>query len=98
MSSRYQLTRSADSDLTEIWHHSSAQWGSKQAAKYLLELEACFIELSRHPELGRNRPEIRQGYQSISKNNHLIFYRQHHDHIEIIRILHQRMEIKDHIA
>ncbi|MDX8379327.1 MAG: type II toxin-antitoxin system RelE/ParE family toxin, partial [Gallionella sp.] len=74
MSSIYQLTRIADSDLMEIWQNNRDQWGAKQADKYLVELEICFIELSRHPELGRNRPEIRQGYRSIPKNKHLIFY------------------------
>jgi len=97
MSFAYQLTRIADNDLTEIWHDTCEQWGARQADKYLIELETCFTELSRHPELGRSRPEIRQGYRSIPKNKHLIFYRQHHGRIEIIRILHQRMEIKDQV-
>jgi len=97
MSRVYQLTRIADNDLTKIWHDTCEHWGAKQADKYLTELESCFIELTQHPELGRNRPEIREGYRSIPKNKHLIFYRYHHDLIEIIRVLHQRMEIEDHI-
>jgi len=97
MNRTYQLTRIADNDLYEIWQDSYEQWGSRQADKYLNELESCFIELSQHPELGRTRPEIRQGYRSIPKNKHLIFYRQYRGHIEIIRVLHQRMEINAHI-
>jgi len=96
MSSSYQLTRIADHDLMEIWRDSREQWGSKQADKYLSELESCFIALTQNPKLGRNRPEIRQGYRSIPKNTHLIFYRQHRGTIEIIRVLHQRMEIREH--
>ncbi len=96
MSSAYRLTRIADSDLFQIWCESREQWGSRQADKYLNELESCFIELSQHPKLGRSRPEIRPGYRSIPKNKHLIFYRQHCGSIEIIRILHQRMEVIEH--
>ena len=96
MTSAYQLTRIADNDLFQIWRESREQWGSRQADKYLNELESCFIELSQHPKLGRARPEIRQGYRSIPKNKHLIFYRQHRGIIEIIRVLHQRMEITEH--
>lgn len=97
MSRMYQLTRAADNDLSEIWHNTRKRWGNRQADKYLTELETCFIELGKHPESGRERPEIRKGYRSIPKNKHTIFYRQHHNYIQIIRVLHQRMEINDHI-
>jgi len=95
MTPAYQLTHIADHDLIEIWRESKEQWGSRQADKYLNELESCFIELAQHPKLGRNRPEIKQGYRSIPRNKHLIFYRQHCGIIEIIRVLHQRMEVTE---
>jgi len=97
MSRAYQLTRIADEDLTKIWHATREHWSSRQADKYLTELEACFIELAERPELGRSRPEIKAGYRSMPKNKHLIFYRHHHGRIEIIRVLHQRMEIESHV-
>jgi len=96
MTPAYQLTRIADNDLFQIWRESREQWGSRQADKYLKELEICFIELCQHPKLGKVRPEIRQGYRSIPKNKHLIFYRKHGEVIEIIRVLHQRMEVAGH--
>jgi len=97
MNHAYQLTRIADNDLTKIWHTTRDHWGSRQADKYLTELEACFLELAEHPELGKSRSEIKAGYRSIPKNKHLIFYRHHHARVEIIRVLHQRMEIESHI-
>jgi len=90
----YRLTRIADQDLTEIWMNSRENWGMTQADKYLSELETCFIELASHPGLGKHRPEIRSGYHSIPKNHHIIFYRQQQECIEIIRILHQRMDME----
>lgn len=93
----YRLTPAADQDLVEIWSSTREQWGAKQADKYLLELESCFIELTRFPDLGKERPEIRPGYRAIPKNKHVVFYRRNQNQIEIIRILHMRMDIVDHI-
>jgi len=98
MKRTYRLTRIADEDLTNIWISSRKNWGMAQADKYLSELEACFISLVSHPKLGRQRPEIRLGYRSIPTNHHIIFYReQPQSCIEIIRILHERMEVRSHM-
>ena len=94
MTQSYRLTRIADEDLTNIWIHSRNNWGAAQADRYLSELETCFLELSNHPQMGRERPEIKHGYRSLPKNQHIIFYRQRpQGGIEIIRVLHQRMEV-----
>ena len=90
----YLLTPVADQDLVAIWSNTCGHHSSKQADKYLSELEICFIELAKYPELGKARPEIKMGYRSFVKNHHLIFYRYHQERIEIIRVLHERMDIK----
>ena len=53
--------------------------------------------LVHEPELGRACDEIRQGYRKHHVGRHLIFYRLIASQIEIIRILHDRMDIDSHI-
>ncbi len=44
--------------------------------------------------MGRERPEIKPGYRSIAEGKHVIFYRVGDSGIEILRILHERMDIE----
>ncbi len=53
--------------------------------------------LAQEPHLGRVCDEIRQGYRKHHVGRHLIFYRQVAAHIEIIRILHKRMDVESHL-
>ncbi|MDQ7058383.1 MAG: type II toxin-antitoxin system RelE/ParE family toxin [Ghiorsea sp.] len=94
----YQLSPTADQDLVDIWTCSAQHWGKAQANQYLKDLEACFLSLLQTPTLGRQRPEVRQGYASICQHKHMIFYRIHRQNIEIIRVLHQRMDIIHHVS
>ena len=49
------------------------------------------------PQLGRACDEIRKGYRKHHVGRHLIFYRQTTSHIEIIRILHESMDVDSHL-
>ncbi len=42
--------------------------------------------------------EIRQGYRKYYQGRHVIFYRQAGEDIEIIRILHERMDIEARLS
>lgn len=96
MKARYRLTPMADRDLAQIWRHTNENWGKSQADKYLQLLEKGFLKLLHHPILGRSRDEIRKGYRSLPVENHVAFYRVNEKDIEIVRILHQRMEVNQH--
>jgi toxin ParE1/3/4 len=55
--------------------------------------------LAANPGLGSDCGEIRFGYRKMIIGRHLIFYRQPSgDAIEIVRILHGRMDIETHLA
>jgi len=78
--------------LIEIWQYGYKQWGLKQANKYLLELENCFEQLFELPHLGAKCDTLIAGYRSYPKARHIVYYRINNKKIEIIRILHRRME------
>ena len=92
--SSYSLSPEAKKDLLDIHAYTQNKWGHQQAQKYIDALEESCDELAQSPHLGRERPEIKPGYRSIADGKHVIFYREGDGGIEILRILHGRMDIE----
>jgi toxin ParE1/3/4 len=87
------LTNKAKSDLKEIGRYTQDHWGRDQRDKYLTMLDACFQRLAANPLKGNDCSDIRSGYRKFIVGRHVIFYRQKStDTIEVIRVLHSRMD------
>lgn len=95
MANKYKLTPAARNDIKQIWRYSVETWGEKQATVYMTQLETRFDELAENPLLGRARPDVEQGYRSLSSDKHIIFYTISGDIVEIIGIPHASMDV-DH--
>lgn len=92
----YKLSRAAELDLENIYVYTHKSFGETQADLYLSTLaEKCDL-LSGEPALGRKVDHIRTGYRRYDCMSHSIFFRQKTAHIEIIRILHNGMDMKSH--
>ncbi|MEW9307731.1 type II toxin-antitoxin system RelE/ParE family toxin [Labrys neptuniae] len=95
-SSRYRLTPLAESDLEEIWLYTLRTWSREQADSYFRTLLATFEGLAVGTKTGRP-VEIREGYLKYNVGSHIVFYRRAGQTTDIIRILHQRMDIGRHL-
>jgi toxin ParE1/3/4 len=96
---KYYLTKKAVEDLTEIWNYTFDQWSEKQADIYYQILLANFLEIADDPNLGKNYDEITTDVFGLKINRHIIFYRKIQEkEIEITRILHGRMDLKNRIT
>ena len=91
------LTQKARDDLLSIGRYTRKQWGKAQQIHYLTQLDSAFHDLADKPDIGRNCDEIREGYFKYGVGKHLIFYRHTKGQIEIVRILHGRMDIEQHL-
>jgi toxin ParE1/3/4 len=92
-----RLTNKALEDLRSIARYTEENWGREQRNKYLSKLDASIQLIVHEPQLGRACDEIRKGYRKHHVGRHLIFYRQTTSHIEIIRILHESMDVDRHL-
>ncbi|MFV2061259.1 MAG: type II toxin-antitoxin system RelE/ParE family toxin [Gammaproteobacteria bacterium] len=92
--SSYLLSTEAKKDFLSIRAYTLKRWGALQAQKYLDSLEKKCDDLVKRPHLGRERPEIKTGFRSISEGKHMIFYRVSKKGIEILRVLHTRVDIE----
>ena len=91
---RIHLQYKAKEDIKNIWKYSYEEWGIEQADKYLNELTDKLKLLSDNPQLGVSCDYIRIAYRQYQVNKHIIFYIVGKDRIQIIRVLHEKMDFK----
>ena len=97
MRGRYVLSPRAQADLDDIWDYTAERWGLDQAETYTRRLWKSIQALADTPSLGRECDEARAGYRQYPSGSHILFYRLMKDHIEVVRILHERMDYERHI-
>lgn len=92
--SKYRLTNEALNDLEKIWIYTFKNYSVKQADKYYRLIINEFEFLSKNPYSGKSVEFIKMEYRFSKVKSHLIFYKiTQNKNIEIIRILHERMNI-----
>ncbi len=89
----YVLTRRARLDIREIGRFTQERWGLAQAEVYLRAIENALDMIAQHPAIGRSRDEVREGYRSFPTGSHIVFYRPRGRDVEIVRVLHGRMDL-----
>jgi toxin ParE1/3/4 len=93
----FHLWERAKADLRSIGRYTQRTWGREQRNRYLASVDAAFHMLAHDPQRGRACDDIRPGYRKYHVGRHLIFYRQVATGIEIIRVLHDQMDIETHL-
>ena len=87
----------AEVDLLEIWLCTAEEWNLSQADSYLAQLSNTLKNLMDHPEIGTDRSDLRKGYRSLLNNHHLAFYCLVGDEIQIMRVLHESVDLEKHL-
>lgn len=93
----YRLSPAAQQDLSAIWDYTQERWDATQAEIYIFEMRAAIERIAADPQRGRTCSDIRDGYRRYSIGSHLIFYTQGPNRVDVIRIVHQRMDIGRHL-
>jgi toxin ParE1/3/4 len=92
------LTNKAVEDLSQIWKYTLDEWSEKQADSYYKMLMDSCRNIAENPKIGKNYEVIREDLFGLKANRHIIFYRKSPGNIiEITRILHERMDLKNRI-
>lgn len=74
-----------------VWLYSLQEWGLVQTDRYIDDLTTAFEFLTDNPKAGSSCENIRAGYRKYPVIRHVIYYRETHCGIEVIRVLHDRM-------
>jgi toxin ParE1/3/4 len=89
-----RLRPAAQGDVAEIRRYTRRTWGVQQAATYLDGLAQRLDEIARGTAAAR--PSERDT-QCVRYRSHLIYFRTAKEHVTIVRMLHERMDIPSHL-
>lgn len=96
--SGYLLSPAAQADLGQIWDYTAARWGADQADRYILAIRDAFQALADGRRQGRAIDAVRPGYRKMAIGSHFLFFRiSGAGLIDVVRILHQRMDVPAHL-
>lgn len=93
----YRLTPAAQRDLSAIWDYTVERWDADQAETYVLEIRSAIERIAEQPNRGRAVDDICVGYRRYAIGSHLVFFVESDDGVDVIRILHQRMDPTRHL-
>lgn len=92
------LRQEAIDDLNDIWFYTFQEWSEIQADKYYANIKLACKSIGENPEIGREYNGIKKNLFGLKSQKHIIFYQfVSNDEIEVIRILHGRMDLKNRI-
>jgi toxin ParE1/3/4 len=94
---RLVVSKAALGDLKSIARYTEREWGEVRKTRYLAILRERFAALLNHPQLGVVRDDISDGYRSLPAGRHVIFHRLTIGDIVVLRLLHQRPDVKLHL-
>ncbi len=98
MSKKYFLTKAAEADLLNIFVYTFEEWGERQVRIYKNQLESRFEAILQFPDIGRKHPKLAKDIYYLLEGKHYIFYKKVDEGIEVLRLLHQNMDIIKHLS
>ena len=97
-SCKYRISEKAIEDIEKIWIYTFENWSVEQADRYynLIIDEIEFV--AENLMSGKSMDYIKRGYRASKVKSHLIIFRKaDDDKIEVIRILHQVMDLENRL-
>jgi len=97
--SEYIISEKALEDINNIWIYTAENWSVEQADRYynliIDEIEYIVDNL----DMDRDFEKIRKSYRYSKVKSHLIFFKKDKtNEIEVVRVLHERMDIENRLA
>ena len=93
----FVISKKAIADLQEIWLYTVEKWSAEQADRYYNLIFDEINYICKNINAGKSMEHVRKGYRASKVKSHYIFYRVLNDTIEIIRVLHERMDIENQL-
>jgi toxin ParE1/3/4 len=94
----YVLSPRAQRDVEDIWDYTADHWNVRQAETYIRQIKHAVETVAAEPKNARACNDIRPGYWKYPAGSHVLFFRLTDDgSIEVVRILHSKMDFERHL-
>ena len=93
----FVFSKKALSDLEQFWLYSAERWGVSQADRYYKLILEEINYTCKNIHSGKSMDHIRKGYRATKVKSHLIFYRVVKNTVEVVRILHEGMDVEGRV-
>ena len=94
----YLLTSAARRDISNVWQYSADTWDEDQADRYVRELFAAIELLATDSGRAVRIFADDDRFVFIRSGRHLIFARPDTSPLEVIAVLHDRMDLVSHLT
>ena len=97
--SEYIISKKALEDINNIWIYTAENWSAEQANRYYDLIYDEIEYIVKNFEMARDFGKIRKSYRYSKVKSHLIFFKKDKmNEIEVVRVLHERMDIENRLA
>jgi len=93
----FKITQAAYHDLDDIWFYTFENWSENQANKYFESIIQEIELMCENPKKAKKMSKIKSDFFYFRTLSHYVFFKFGDDEIEIIRILHKRMDFSKHL-
>jgi toxin ParE1/3/4 len=97
--SEYIISEKALEDISNIWIYTAENWSVEQADRYYNLIIDEIEYIVRNLDMAHDFEKIRKSYRYSKVKSHLIFFKtDKFDEIEVVRVLHERMDVENRLA
>lgn len=94
---RLFVSPQAQQDIAGILRYTGKTWGRNQLLIYRDKLDEAVKTIGHNPNLGHGTSELPETHRLYFVGFHVVVYRMQGDMISIVRVLHQRMSLMQHV-
>lgn len=96
---RYIITQEAIDDINNIWLYTAENWSIEQADRYYNLIMDEIEYIADNVQTARDIGTVRKDYRYSKIKSHLIFFKENKgESIEVVRVLHERMDIENRLT
>ncbi len=94
----YIISQEAIEDINNIWIYTAENWSTEQADRYYNLILDEIEYIAENFESARDFSKVRKNYRYSKIKSHLIFFKKTNDKsLEVVRVLHERMDIENRL-